>query len=47
LWSNLDELRANWGVDRTFEPQWSEEKRETAYAGWKKAVERSRDWVEE
>ena len=47
LWSNLDELRANWGVDRTFEPQWSEEKREAAYAGWKKAVERSRDWVEE
>jgi glycerol kinase len=47
LWSNLDELGANWGVDRTFEPQWSEEKREAAYAGWKKAVERSRDWVEE
>jgi glycerol kinase len=47
LWSNLDELRANWGVDRTFEPQWSEEKREAAYAGWKKAVKRSRAWVEE
>ncbi len=47
LWANLDELRANWGVDRTFEPQWSEGKREAAYTGWKKAVERSRDWVEE
>jgi glycerol kinase len=47
LWSNLDELRVNWGMDRTFEPRWSEEKREAAYAGWKKAVERSRDWVEE
>jgi glycerol kinase len=47
LWSNLDELRVNWSVDRTFEPQWSEEKREAAYAGWKKAVERSRDWVQE
>jgi glycerol kinase len=47
LWSNLDELRTNWGVDRTFGPQWSEEKREAAYVGWKKAVERSRDWVEE
>ena len=46
LWSNLDELRANWGMDRTFEPQWSEDQRETAYAGWKKAVERSRGWVE-
>ncbi len=47
LWSNLDELRANWGVDQVFEPQWSEDQREQAYAGWKKAVERSRDWVEE
>ena len=25
----------------------SEEQRETAYAGWKKAVKRSRGWVEE
>jgi glycerol kinase len=47
LWSNLDELRANWGVDQVFEPQWSEDQREQAYAGWKKAVERSRDWVDE
>ncbi len=46
LWSNLDELRANWGIDRTFEPQWSEDRREQAYAGWKKAVERSRGWIE-
>jgi glycerol kinase len=46
LWSNLDELRANWGIDRTFEPRWSEDQRERAYAGWKKAVERSRGWIE-
>jgi glycerol kinase len=46
LWSNLDELRANWDVDRVFEPQWSKDQREHAYAGWKKAVERSRGWVE-
>ncbi|MEE8389506.1 MAG: glycerol kinase GlpK [Anaerolineae bacterium] len=45
LWSNLDELRANWSVDRIFEPRWSEDQREQAYVGWKKAVERSRDWV--
>jgi len=47
LWSNLDELRANWGVDRIFEPQWSEGQRAVGYAGWKKAVERSRGWVGE
>ncbi|MCK4451131.1 MAG: glycerol kinase GlpK [Anaerolineae bacterium] len=47
LWSGLDELRANWCVDRVFEPQWDEARREEAYAGWKKAVERSRGWVGE
>jgi glycerol kinase len=45
LWSSLDELRANWGVDRVFEPQWDESRREEGYAGWKKAVERSRNWI--
>jgi len=45
LWSGLDELRANWSVDRIFEPQWDEARREEAYAGWKKAVERSRGWM--
>jgi glycerol kinase len=45
LWAGLDELRANWGVDCVFEPQWDETRREEAYAGWRKAVERSRGWV--
>ncbi len=47
LWSGLDELRANWGVDRVFEPRWDKARREAAYAGWQKAVERSRGWVAE
>ena len=46
LWSSLGQLRANWGVDRVFEPQWDEARREEGYAGWKKAVERSHGWVE-
>jgi glycerol kinase len=45
LWSGLDELRANWGVDRVFEPQWREDRRAAGYAGWKRAVERSRGWI--
>ena len=28
-WSSLDEMRENWQVDRTFEPQWSEDQRES------------------
>jgi glycerol kinase len=46
LWSGLDDLKANWGMDRAFEPAWSEERRTRGYAGWKRAVERTRDWVE-
>jgi glycerol kinase len=46
LWSGLDDLRANWDVSRRFEPQWDEERRAAGYAGWKKAVERTRGWVD-
>jgi glycerol kinase len=46
VWSGQDDLRANWGVDRTFEPAWSEERREAGYAGWAKAVARTRAWVD-
>ena len=46
FWSGLDELRANWRVDRTWEPTWSEDRRRSGYAGWKRAVERTRGWLE-
>ncbi|NLF02380.1 MAG: glycerol kinase GlpK [Anaerolineales bacterium] len=46
LWATVDELRAHWGVDRVFEPAWSADRREAGAAGWKRAVERSRGWVE-
>ncbi len=45
LWQNVEELRANWAVDRIFEPRWSEDKREAGYAGWRKAVQRAMKWV--
>jgi len=47
LWRDFDELRANWALDRVFKPQWDEERRAVGYAGWKRAVERARGWVEE
>ena len=46
LWSGPDDLRANWSIDRTFEPTWSADHREAGYAEWKKAVARTRDWVD-
>jgi glycerol kinase len=45
-WSSFDEMRDNWQVDRTFEPAWDEDRREAGYAEWKKAIERTRGWVD-
>jgi glycerol kinase len=46
FFSGLDELRANWAVDRTWKPSLGEAQREASYAKWKKAVARSFDWVD-
>jgi glycerol kinase len=46
FWKELDELRANWGVDHTWEPHMEAKKRATEYALWKKAVTRTFDWIE-
>src|SRR6266511_2618490 len=45
-WSSLDEMRENWQVDRVFEPTRSEDQRETGYAYWRKAIERTRGWID-
>jgi len=45
VWSNLDELSSKASVDGTFEPQMADNAREEAYAGWRKAVERSKGWA--
>jgi len=44
---DLDDLRANWTVDKTWKPNMPADKRERMYRLWKKAVTRSFDWVEE
>ncbi|KPL83254.1 glycerol kinase [Thermanaerothrix daxensis] len=46
FWTNFDELRANWQVDKVWQPQMRAEERERLYAGWKKAVQRTFGWVE-
>jgi len=46
FWKDTDTLRKNWKADRQWEPTWSADQRQTAYSGWKKAVERTLDWVE-
>ncbi len=46
FWKDLDALRSNWVMDKRWEPGMPEETRKKAFAGWKKAVTRSFDWVE-
>ncbi|MGJ6963329.1 glycerol kinase GlpK [Streptosporangium sp. G11] len=46
FWKSTEELKQNWQEGRRWEPRWSEEQRATGYAGWKKAVERTLDWVD-
>ncbi len=46
FWSDTEALRENWGVDRTFEPAMHAAMRERLYDGWKRAVTRTLDWVE-
>jgi len=46
FWSTYDELRANWGKDKEWDPQMSADQRASQYANWKKAVTRTFDWVE-
>jgi glycerol kinase len=46
FWKDFDELRQNWGKDRDWKPSMPDEKRASLFAGWKKAVTRTFDWVE-
>ena len=46
FFSGLEELRANWAVDRAWQPHLAETEREQLYRQWKKAVTRSFDWTE-
>jgi glycerol kinase len=46
FWSTTEELRANWNEAKRWSPQWSDDERTAGYAGWKKAVQRTLDWVD-
>jgi glycerol kinase len=46
FWQGLDELRRNWEEDKTWQPAVDSEVREKYYREWKKAVDRTFNWVE-
>ncbi|KQH75711.1 glycerol kinase [Mycobacterium gordonae] len=46
FWSGPSELRANWQEDKRWTPNWDDDQRAAGYAGWRKAVQRTLDWVD-
>ena len=46
FWSEVEDLRANWGKDKEWQPQMDAGEREKEYGYWKKAVTRTFDWLE-
>ncbi len=45
FWKDASEVRANWRVDRRFEPSMSRDEAAALRAGWEKAVSRSKGWA--
>ena len=37
-WKSQEEIASQWAIDRSFEPEMSEDKRAQLYTGWKKAI---------
>lgn len=46
-WKDKEEVKANWAVDRTFEPEIEAKRRKSMLAGWKKAVKYAYGWAKE
>jgi glycerol kinase len=47
FWQSQTEIADKWKVERTYEPSMTPDQREFLYAGWKRAVERAKAWIQE
>ena len=47
FWQDNEEIGAQWQVERRFEPGMSRDRVESLMAGWRKAVERAKNWAED
>lgn len=45
-WANMDEIKAEFAIDKKFLPEMTEEKRAKNYKYWRKAIERTMDWID-
>ncbi|MGH3958084.1 glycerol kinase GlpK [Mycobacterium sp.] len=46
FWADPNDLRSNWHEDKRWTPAWTDEQRAAGYAGWRKAVQRTLNWVD-
>jgi glycerol kinase len=46
FWAQVEDLRANWGKDKEWQPSLAKAEVDKEYALWKKAVTRTFDWTE-
>jgi glycerol kinase len=46
FYKSVNDLRSNWAVDHTWQPNLEDKKRQEMYRLWKKAVTRSFDWLD-
>jgi len=47
FWTDKEEISKRWAVNRIFEADMEDAEKEKLYEGWKKAVERAKDWEED
>ena len=47
FWKDAEDVSRNWREHRRFVPQMAQARREEMYAGWKRAVERTKGWANE
>ena len=46
FWSGTEELAANWVESMRWEPTWSKEQRDDNHLRWRKAIDRSLNWID-
>jgi glycerol kinase len=44
-WSDMNEIKTRWHMDKTFQPGISKKDQQRYFRNWKRAVERSKNWI--
>jgi len=47
FWRNQEQLKSNWQTDKTWHPNMDQSVRDLYFTGWKKAVTRTFNWIED